>query len=573
MSLEIKKKIILNTNNSRSNDRVIIKKGSIKTIILEVTINDKGGVLELPLGTSAKVRMRKPDGKQVLNDCTVNGNTVNVEVTEQMQTTPGDGECEVILLYGQGTLTSATFPITIERNVHDDSQLESLPEYNTLINALVRIEDAVPKAEQAYVVAMEAQEIVDNIQNEFTQMQTVNANAVNAANTAATNANGKATLANNAADIANTKASAANTAATNANNAADSAKSAATNASSMAELAETAASNANSIANTIEQKLSNGEFNGTDGVSPSITVKTNTGTTYVLEITDAVNTITTPNLKGKDGTGAGDMTSSVYDPQGKAVDVFEYIDGVATQLYEDVDTWRGSLIVDNLASELTDKALSAKQGCVLDEKITTLNESLPYIALDGTSYTSLYSCIADMKNNSHPIIISWSPKNDFPVLFGGRWTFEVSKFNLNEYTQIIATYKGDNENPNVFRTWIGKIPYNSSSIIWEEIKHDEILVNEPFNMGTTKSLAIYNFNGFVNITCISSGVSYYETYLILSENQYSYGAVSLLKSGMSKDLFISSFGIVDGAPKLSITNNQVNTQITMVSKPFKTPFY
>nr|DAF69097.1 MAG TPA: Baseplate component [Bacteriophage sp.] len=376
MSLEIKKKIILNTNNSRPNDRVIIKKGSIKTIILEVTINDKGGVLELPLGTTAKVRMRKPDGKQVLNDCTVNGNTVNVEVTEQMQTSPGDGECEVILFHGQGTLTSATFPIAIERNVHDDSQLESLPEYNTLINALVRIEDAVPKAEQAYEVAMEAQEIVDNIQNEFTQMQTVNANAVNAANTAATNANGKATLANNAADIANTKASAANTAATNANNAADSANSAATNASSMAELAETAGSNANSIANTIEQKLLNGEFDGTDGVSPSITVKTNTGTTYVLEITDAENTITTPNLRGKDGTGAGDMTSSVYDPQGKAVDVFEYIDGVATQLNEDVDTWRGNLIVDNLASELTDKALSAKQGFVLDEKITTLNESL-----------------------------------------------------------------------------------------------------------------------------------------------------------------------------------------------------
>lgn len=43
---------------------------------------------------------------------------------------------------------------------------------------------------------------------------------------------------------------------------------------------------------------------------------------------------------------------------------------------DDIDTWRDGLIVDNLASGLTDKALSAKQGSVLDTKITTLNESL-----------------------------------------------------------------------------------------------------------------------------------------------------------------------------------------------------
>lgn len=43
---------------------------------------------------------------------------------------------------------------------------------------------------------------------------------------------------------------------------------------------------------------------------------------------------------------------------------------------DELDTWRNGLIVDNLASELTDKALSAKQGSVLDKKVTTLNESL-----------------------------------------------------------------------------------------------------------------------------------------------------------------------------------------------------
>ena len=43
---------------------------------------------------------------------------------------------------------------------------------------------------------------------------------------------------------------------------------------------------------------------------------------------------------------------------------------------DELDTWRDSLIVDNVASTLTDKALSANQGKLLNDKVTTLNESL-----------------------------------------------------------------------------------------------------------------------------------------------------------------------------------------------------
>ena len=147
MSLDISKKIILNTNNTRPNDRIIIKKGCVGTVTLIVTINDKGGVLELPVGTTAKVRMLKPDKKEVLNDCTISGNEAYVIVTEQMLASIGEGQCEVILLNGIKTLTTATFPITIEGNVHNDSQLESLPEYTTLLNSIIRSETAYTGAE------------------------------------------------------------------------------------------------------------------------------------------------------------------------------------------------------------------------------------------------------------------------------------------------------------------------------------------------------------------------------------------------------------------------------------------
>ncbi len=314
MDLEIKKKIILNTNNFRSNDRVIIKKGSIRTIILEVTINDKGGVLELPLGTTAKVRMRKPDGKQVLNNCTINGNTVNVEVTEQMQITPGDGECEVILLYGQGTLTSATFPITIERNVHDDSQLESLHEYQSILNSLAKIDVAIPRVEQAVEVVEEVQGLIDTVQGKLDNGEFIGPMGEQGPK----GDKGDKGLKGDKGDQG-------------------------------------------------EQGIQGEKGDaGQNGISPTVVVKTNTGTNYVLEITDADKTITTPNLKGKDGTGAGDMTSSVYDPQGRAVDIFEYIDGAVEQIataegsFLNLTTLNGGLRLDELRGKKVEEGTGVK---------------------------------------------------------------------------------------------------------------------------------------------------------------------------------------------------------------------
>ena len=65
---------------------------------------------------------------------------------------------------------------------------------------------------------------------------------------------------------------------------------------------------------------------GADGVSPTVAVKTSTGSQYVLTVTDARGSFDTPNLKGADGEGAGDMLATTYDPQGKAQDVFAYAD-------------------------------------------------------------------------------------------------------------------------------------------------------------------------------------------------------------------------------------------------------
>ena len=142
--------IILSTDNHVPNKRISIKKGCIETIPFEAIINDRGGLLSIPSGTSAKIRMSRPDGVQVLNDCgAIANNSIPFEFTKAMQDVPGDGQCEIILIQGSRTFTTATFIVKIDGNVHNDDQIENLPEYNSLLNALVKIEDAVNQGNYA----------------------------------------------------------------------------------------------------------------------------------------------------------------------------------------------------------------------------------------------------------------------------------------------------------------------------------------------------------------------------------------------------------------------------------------
>lgn len=62
---------------------------------------------------------------------------------------------------------------------------------------------------------------------------------------------------------------------------------------------------------------------GANGVSPTVAVTDIPGG-HRVTITDAEGAESFDVL---DGAGAGDMTSAVYDPQGKAQDVFAYVDG------------------------------------------------------------------------------------------------------------------------------------------------------------------------------------------------------------------------------------------------------
>ena len=62
--------------------------------------------------------------------------------------------------------------------------------------------------------------------------------------------------------------------------------------------------------------------------------------TYTVTLTDGSST-TFQVYNGADGTGAGDMTTAVYDPAGKATDVYAYADAAAEGVDVGVTTFNG----------------------------------------------------------------------------------------------------------------------------------------------------------------------------------------------------------------------------------------
>lgn len=75
---------------------------------------------------------------------------------------------------------------------------------------------------------------------------------------------------------------------------------------------------------------------GSDGFSPTVEAAKD-GKTTTVTITDADGPKTFTIQDGADGVGSGDMLASTYDPQGKATDIFGYVDDAVKNVRIDMD--------------------------------------------------------------------------------------------------------------------------------------------------------------------------------------------------------------------------------------------
>ncbi len=114
-----------------------------RTLVFQLMSRD--GELELPVGTQAEIRGTKPDGHGFSYEAQLSGNTVTVEVTEQMTAVAGRTVCEITLFTGtQPTtdtpasddytiLSTANFILSVEHAALDKNTVQSASEIRQLI--------------------------------------------------------------------------------------------------------------------------------------------------------------------------------------------------------------------------------------------------------------------------------------------------------------------------------------------------------------------------------------------------------------------------------------------------------
>lgn len=186
--MEILQSISLDFGRDTLPITVFAKQNDQNSRFVKITPLNCGQTYTLDSGITARLQLTKPDGHTVIDDATIENNTITAELTAQVLAAAGMAVAEIGLYKNDALLSSQVFYIDIKKAAYDMEAVESSDEYNSLVDALGRVDGAVSDCNAAK----------------------------DAANTAAGTANSAASTANTAAQGANTAAGAANAAATGA---------------------------------------------------------------------------------------------------------------------------------------------------------------------------------------------------------------------------------------------------------------------------------------------------------------------------------------------------------------------
>ena len=258
--IEIRQEIIIELDENSPFEYVVAKEGDKDARIIAIQLLQNKQPYVIPQDCTARIKYYKPDGYQVLNDCTIEDNKILVTYTAQMLAASGTAKGEVLILQGTQELKSATYYTKIVPEVYKtEGDVESDKEFMSLAEELIKVDQACDMAEENAAIAAAAAE---EAQEEITEMQTATQSAISAMQTA-TNA------AVAAAEQATQGANSAATAATGAKNNAD-------QAAQSANEAAAAASGATSRANAAAQAC--------EGIAAGINTMTDEVTGYVYSI-------------------------------------------------------------------------------------------------------------------------------------------------------------------------------------------------------------------------------------------------------------------------------------------------
>lgn len=415
-----------------NNNLITINAKRLDTLSRYVNIccTDHGKKVVLDKNTiTAFVRYKKPDNVYCYNDVEIlDDGTLLLELTQQMLAVNGKSFVDIVLisdasikienLYEINTiydldasvLSTMTFEINTLPTPTDDAEIESVYEYDALLNCLSRaiytekhlkaLDNTLNSNEKARDDAEKLRQTNTATAIKNCETATVNANtatskantATNNANTAASNANAATQNAISATNNANEATEKANTATANANKATTDANTATSKANTATSNANTAtanavvattnannaANNANSIAQAIQTKVDNGDFSATVQVgtvttgNPGTSAKvSNSGTNK-----DVILNFTIP----RGDTGAIENINESTVDFSQATTRTNIVSGEQfTVLFGKIQKWLSDLkdgafqnVANNLTTTSSGYVLDARQGKIIKDDIDAM---------------------------------------------------------------------------------------------------------------------------------------------------------------------------------------------------------
>lgn len=174
--MQITKSVQLDLRKNTHKIIDIAKQWDRDSRIIEFEIIEDGALVSIDNTVCyAMIAMKKPDGKNILNDCTIQDNIIKVLFTEQMLSVPGVavGELRIYDIENKSLAITSTFKIRINDNVIDDFEIQSTHEYNALTNIVLNSQAVISEAKEATTNAISATNAIIDTNNEIIEAENV----------------------------------------------------------------------------------------------------------------------------------------------------------------------------------------------------------------------------------------------------------------------------------------------------------------------------------------------------------------------------------------------------------------
>lgn len=122
-----------------------------KSRYLSLQLTQHGEPYEIPNGVIARLQGKRPNEEPILNDGTIEGNTIIFELTEYMLAVSGTADVEVALYdeANNALITSSSFHLIIPSSPLDAFKIVNASEFTTLVNALNKVDQIISDGNNA----------------------------------------------------------------------------------------------------------------------------------------------------------------------------------------------------------------------------------------------------------------------------------------------------------------------------------------------------------------------------------------------------------------------------------------